>query len=141
MNNNIIKNASAVYGDVVIYNTTPHTINFKDGETEFSVGTSVKPGDRTGEMVVNAKSISTEVTPGSGLFRTEFRKDETGVNILEEIEVFHNSHYPGKKMRVVGSMIAMNAYPGQIVGMRPAPGFERVPPAEKRMNPREFNVA
>lgn len=136
MNNDIIKAASAVYGDVVIYNTTPHTINFKDGETEFSVGT-----DRTGEMVVNAKAISTEVAPGSGLFRTEFRRDEMGVNILEEIEVFHNNHYPGKKMRVVGSMIAMNAYPGQIVGMRPAPGFERVPPAEKRMNPREFNVA
>lgn len=39
---------------------------------------------------------------------------------------------------VVGSIVAAQAYPGLVVGMTPAAGFERVPPAKKRMNPRKF---
>jgi len=40
----------------------------------------------------------------------------------------------------VGSIIAAQAYPGQVVAMTPTPGYERVPPAEKRMNPDKFNI-
>lgn len=41
---------------------------------------------------------------------------------------------------VVGSIIAAQAYPGLVVGMTPAPGYERVPPAEKRMDPNKFTI-
>ncbi len=41
---------------------------------------------------------------------------------------------------IVGSIIAAQAYPGEVVAMTPAPGYERVPPAEKRMNPDKFTV-
>jgi hypothetical protein len=41
---------------------------------------------------------------------------------------------------IVGSIIAAQAYPGQVVAMTPAPGYERVPPAQKRVNPDKFTV-
>ena len=41
---------------------------------------------------------------------------------------------------VVGSIIAAQAYPGLVCAMIPAPGYERVAPAEKRMNPDKFTV-
>lgn len=40
----------------------------------------------------------------------------------------------------VGSIIAAQAYPGQVVAMTPAPGFERVPPAEKLMSCEKFTT-
>lgn len=41
---------------------------------------------------------------------------------------------------VVGSIIAAQAYPGNVVAMVPAEGYERVPPAEKRMRPDKFTI-
>ena len=41
---------------------------------------------------------------------------------------------------VVGSIIAAQAYPGLVVAMVPAPGYERRPPAEKRMRPDKFTI-
>jgi hypothetical protein len=41
---------------------------------------------------------------------------------------------------VVGSIIAAQAYPGLVVAMTPAPGYERKPPTEKRMRPDKFTV-
>lgn len=43
-------------------------------------------------------------------------------------------------LRIVGSIIAAQAYPGEVVAMTPAPGYERVAPAEKRMNPHKFTI-
>ena len=47
----------------------------------------------------------------------------------------------GKDAIIIGSIIAMNAYVGDVKGMIPVPGFERVPPAQKRMRCDKFNVA
>ena len=41
---------------------------------------------------------------------------------------------------VVGSIVAAQAYPGLVCGMTPAPGYERVAPAEKRVSPDKFTV-
>ena len=41
---------------------------------------------------------------------------------------------------IIGSIIAAQAFPGRVLAMVPAPGFERVPPAEKRMRDDKFTV-
>ena len=41
---------------------------------------------------------------------------------------------------IVGSIIAAQAFPGRVLAMIPVPGFERVPPAEKRMRDDKFTT-
>ncbi|GAH77449.1 unnamed protein product, partial [marine sediment metagenome] len=41
---------------------------------------------------------------------------------------------------IIGSIISAQAYPGEVFAMTPAPGFERVPPDQKRMNPFKFTM-
>lgn len=41
---------------------------------------------------------------------------------------------------IIGSIIAAQAYPGKVCAMIPAPGHERVPPAEKRMRTDKFTI-
>ena len=41
---------------------------------------------------------------------------------------------------MLGSIVAAQAYPGLICAMIPYPGFERVPPAEKRMRIDKFTI-
>lgn len=41
---------------------------------------------------------------------------------------------------VVGSIIAAQAYPGDVCAMIPAEGFERVPPEQKKMRPDKFTI-
>jgi hypothetical protein len=45
---------------------------------------------------------------------------------------------------IVGAIIYMEAQMSnmlyKLIAMTPVPGFERVPPAEKRMNPRKFTT-
>ena len=54
--------------------------------------------------------------------------------MLDEIE----KAYPGAF--IIGSIIAAQAFPGRVLAMVPAPGFERVPPAEKRMRADKFSI-
>ncbi len=56
----------------------------------------------------------------------------------EIINCVYREH--GPSVLIVGSIIAAQAYPQQVVAMTPAPGYERVPPAEKRMRPGKFTV-
>lgn len=48
--------------------------------------------------------------------------------------------HPVVTLRIIGSIIAAKAFPGVVFGMTPAKGFERVAPAEKRMNPSKFTT-
>ena len=41
---------------------------------------------------------------------------------------------------IIGSIIAAQAFPGRVLAMTPAPGYERVPVNEKRMSPTKFLV-
>lgn len=41
---------------------------------------------------------------------------------------------------IVGSIIAAQAYRGDVAAMIPCEGYERVPPAEKRMRPDKFTI-
>ena len=123
----------------LIVNTTPHELTFQslDGEL-VTVPTSVPKGEKVGFAVVNAKS--NEVQVAEDLVTTTFTATPEGLDLLEAIEDWAAEKHPNETLRVIGSMIAVNAYPGRVVGMCPAPGFERVPPAEKRMRTDKFTV-
>lgn len=133
MEKNIILACSRTMSNgVTIVNATPHDLTFLDGEEVVTVPTSVKAGEKTGPLVINARS--SEVVVGEHLVRTSFAGDEAGEAIIAAIE----ETLPGAF--IVGSIIAAQAYPGKVVGMTPAPGYERVAPSEKRMSVEKFTT-
>jgi len=121
---------------VIVVNTTPHELTFISPEGEIvNVPSSVPEGGRAGYAVVNAHPAEIEVGPG--LVQTIFEPSPEGQAIIDAIK--EEFETPDCKLRIVGSLAAANAYK-DIVGMVPAPGFERMPPAEKRMSVEKFNV-
>ena len=114
---------------VRVVNATPHPLNFlsPEGETVV-VPSSVPEGEKTGPAVINARAV--EVHVGEFLVDTDFVPTADGEEIIAKISDFFREE--GGKTFIIGSMIAANAY-SDVVGMCPAPGFERVPPAQKLM--------
>lgn len=117
---------------VQVLNCTPHPISFIDGEKTVLV-------EPCGAHL-NALPVETSVvhpTLGEGfaqLVKTTFSTRPEGLAELAEIE----AQAPG--VLPVGSLVSAQAYPGRVVAMIPAPGFERVAPAEKRMSTLKFTV-
>lgn len=119
-----------------VFNATPHAITFwcEDWTEVVSVAT---------DEIINARPVETPygcLQPDDApdwenvwLVKTEFVGDDAGR------EVIARAREAGAEI-IVGSIIAAQAYPGDVVAMVPAPGFERVPPAEKRMLPGKFTV-
>lgn len=115
----------------VVVNTTPHDINF---DVDGTVVTVPKCG-----ALLNARP--TEVSVGDDLVTTKFVPTEEGQALINAIKAQHAaSDNAAMPLRIVGSIIAAQAYPEQVVAMTPAPGYERVAPAEKRMNPHKFTI-
>lgn len=113
-----------------IINTTPHSIRFQ------STAGDVFEIEPCG-VLVNAMPVeeAAGVHPsGAELFRTRFVADPASEVALIKLE----QENPGAI--IVGSIIAAQAFPGRVLAMVPAPGFERVPPAEKRMRDDKFTV-
>jgi hypothetical protein len=113
---------------VTIINVSPHTLNFRNEDgTEFEVAPS--------GVVINATPVEEVVgTHPSGAELTKV-KFESSAEALEAIEKLEREN-PGAV--IVGSMIAAQAFPGRVFGMVAAKGYERRPPAEKRMNPNRY---
>ena len=113
-----------------ILNVTPHALNFRnDDGTEFVV-------DPSG-VVINATPIDEPAgshPSGVELVRVKFAPNDDAIAAIAKLE----EENPGAV--IVGSMIAAQAFPGRVVGMVAAIGFERKPPAEKRMNPLKFTT-
>jgi hypothetical protein len=111
-----------------IINVTPHPITFKNADgSEFTVPPCGK--------LVNAsiaEQVVEKLPDGTELVLPTFNPDRGGRTVLDDLEREH----PGAI--IVGSIIAAQAYPGRVLGMVPAPGFERVPVDQKRMNPKRF---
>lgn len=113
-----------------IFNGTPHSITFEvDGVLE-SVPPDEKIDAKVNEVELGTKTFGANyavcVTP-------TFEPTPTGTEIVEKA-------YAAGADIVVGSIIAAQAYPGLVYAMVPVPGYERVPPAEKRMLPDKFTV-
>ena len=111
-------------------NTTPHSITLQSSDGTLY---NVPP---CGE-VVNARleEVDNGIHPsGVSLVKTVPKGDKEGLRIIEEI---YDS--VGKDCIVIGSMLAVQAYPNLIFGMVPVQGFERVPPDQKRMRTDKFS--
>lgn len=127
-------------GNKVIINTTPHDITFgKEGYDE----TFIVP---TSGIILNAKAVEKEIY--SDIVKTEFVPTPEGIQLIHDIHEWFETTFDIEKydLRIVGSIIAVNAYkPGVVgfwvVGLTPLKGFERVPPNEKRMNIDKFTIA
>jgi len=108
-------------------NVTPHDVTLlseKTGET-YSL-------EKSG-ILINAKVIEEVVVEkenGIKLVKSKFVGDTESEKELNKIFDL----YGDGGVVVIGSIIAAQAYPGRIFAMTPSPGFERVPPQDKRMN-------
>lgn len=113
-----------------IINVSPHALNFRNADgSEFVVEPS--------GVVINATAVDERVgvhPSGAELFRVRFEPNAEAISAIAKLEVDN----PGAV--IVGSMIAAQAFPGRVVGMIAAEGFERRPPAEKRMRPDRFTT-
>ena len=119
-------------GGLVVANTTPHPIVFglADGQTI----TVPQCG-----ALVNATVVNTEVSPG--LVTPTFMPSEDGWTTIAVIKAQHAvSPDAALPLRIVGSVVAAQAFLGRVVGMVPCKGYERVAPAQKRMDPTCFTV-
>lgn len=82
-----------------------------------------------------------EIPVSEDLVETRFVASEDGYALINEIKAQHIGSDNAKcKLRIVGSIIAAQSYRGEVVAMTPAPGYERVSPAQKRMNPHKFTI-
>ncbi|MCK9541156.1 MAG: hypothetical protein M0R03_03900 [Novosphingobium sp.] len=106
-------------------NTTPHPINFlseKTGE-EYQVEPS--------GFILNATPVEEVIQNESVTYvKTVFKPTEDGIEFLSSLSL---------DVIVVGSMIACQCY-DRACAMTPAKGFERVPPAQKKMNLFKFTI-
>lgn len=118
---------------VVLINTTPHSISFRKNDgIDVIVPASVLLNAGVQEKVV-----------GDDLVTTVFVSTPEGWNLIDEINKAWKADPrfdPKLRLRIIGSIIACQAYPGRCVGMIPFPGFERVAPDQKRMRLDKFNV-
>lgn len=133
-----IKDFSAVVDGKMVVNTTPHPINYVNQKDEMIViSSSVEEGEKTSPWLVNAKAV--EETVAEDLVQTKFVGTPEGLAILDKIEEWGRQQCIDN-LKIVGSLVAAQAYPGRVVAMCPAPGYERVSPAEKRMTASKFTV-
>ena len=107
-------------------NTTPHVLNFRDADgNEFEV----KPCG----FLLNATVVENFEGLRNGVIicKTFFVGDSEGEAWLAK---------QSPDAIIIGSIIAAQAYPGKVLALTPAPGFERVPVEKKRMNPNKFTT-
>ena len=88
-------------------------------------------------VLINARPVEEPAgrhPSGAVLVRTRFKATAEAEAELSHLE----QENPGAI--IVGSIITAQAFPGRVFAMVPVPGFERVPPAEKRMQDDKFTI-
>ncbi|MFA6027516.1 MAG: hypothetical protein WC752_01160 [Patescibacteria group bacterium] len=113
-----------------VVNVTPHLIRFLSVEGEVY---EVPPSG----TVLNARFEDEPAgmhPTGVELVRTKIVPDVASTEALERLEK------ENPEALIVGSLIAAQAWPGRVMAMIAAPGFERRPSAEKRMRDDKFTV-
>lgn len=113
--------------NVTVVNCTPHPIRFKDITGE------VVTIDNDPEYLINAQVLEETIDDNGITYATPtFVGTQEGDAIIAKIHLEH----PGAI--IIGSIIAAQAYPGQVCGMTPVPGYERVAPDSKLMRVDKF---
>lgn len=115
------------YNDVTVVNATPHPIRFKDLTGEI-VTINNDP-----EYLINALVEEETVNENGVTYATP-----TFVGTPEGDAIIAKIHQELPGAIIIGSIIAAQAYPGQVCGMTPVPGYERVAPADKLMRVDKF---
>ncbi len=113
-----------------IVNVTPHPIRLQSSDGEVY---QVAPCG----VIISAQATEQPAgthPSGAELVSTRFMATPEAEAELSRLE----KENPGAI--ILGSIIAAQAFSGRILAMVPVPGFERVPPAEKRMRDDKFNV-
>lgn len=111
-----------------LVNCTPHPIRFQDLTGE------VITINNDPEYLINARVEEETVKEDGVIFsRPTFVPIPEGAAIIDRIR----QEFPDGCI-IIGSIIAAQAYPGQVCGMTPIPGHERVAPAEKLMRVDKF---
>ena len=113
-----------------IINVTPHPCTFQNARGE---AYEVQPCG----VVISARPIEEPAgyhKSGAELVRTRFEATPEAEAELEKLE----REFP--EAVIVGSIIAAQAFPGRVMALVPAPGYERVPPAEKKMRDDKFTT-
>lgn len=113
--------------NVVVVNTTSHSVIMQDVD-----GTLV--------FVPTSIHIKAEEKQFSRFVKTEFVGTDIGKQNIADIKSAFASEGKNGILVIVGSIIAAQAYPGEVVAMTPVEGFERVAPAEKRMRCDKFTT-
>ena len=117
---------------VVVVNTTPHSVTLQD------LDGTLKQVPQCGALV-NAKAVEAQVN--DMYVSTSFCGDEAGRQTIADIKHwFAETGKTGERLVILGSIVAAQAYPGDVVAMVPVPGYERVAPPEKRMRCDRFTV-
>lgn len=129
---NTIGNCSYLFQNgVTVVNTTPHPITMQDVD-----GTLVSiPSHK--DMILNA--TVGEKSVDSLFVRTTFNGTDEGRTLISTIKNWADGESVDCLV-IVGSIIAAQAYPGDVAGVCPVPGFERVAPSEKRMRCDKFTI-
>ncbi len=112
-----------------VLNCTPHPLTFLDGESVVEVSPC---GAR---LMAVAQEEPVFQRDGLLLVRTVFCPTEEGQWELKVIR-----RRIGRFALLAGSMLSAQAYPGEVVSVVPAPGFERLPPDQKRMRVDKFTI-
>lgn len=110
----------------VYFNGTPHSITLAD---EHGEDMHVLSSDG----VISARLVEELVCEEDGIVFVATRFEGDDMSVIEKAKE------AGADI-IIGSIIAAQAYPEEVVSMVPCPGFERVPPAEKRMRYDKFTI-
>lgn len=125
----------------IVFNSTPHPITFwMKGWQDVIVVAPDELINAAVEEELYGTSNEAGAIHGFGnadfdchFVTTEFVGNDEGRAVIERAKA------QGATL-IVGSIIAAQAYPGDVIAMTPAPGYERAAPAEKRMNPNKFTI-
>ena len=113
---------------VRLINCTPHPVAFLDGE-------NLVIAEPSGATLL-AKAVETPAGDfgTAKLVKAAFQTSPQGEEELDQIEK------EASGVLVLGSIISAQAYAGRVMAMVSAPGFERMPPAEKRFTIEKFTT-
>lgn len=114
----------------MMLNVTKHPIRFQSAAGEVY---ELAPSG----VVIDAR-FEEEVVGSHPSGATLVRARIIPTSAAEEALVFLERNHPGEL--IVGSLIAAQAFPGRVVALVAAQGFERVPADQKRMRDDKFTT-
>lgn len=116
---------------ICVVNSTPHPVTMQDAISEELVTVPCSG------VLING-TPKTEPVGEEGLFvRTVFEGNDEGRALIDKIKALFSGDYT---LVIIGSIIAAQAYPGDVAGLVPVTGYERVAPSEKRMRSDRFTI-